>query len=192
LNTSQVLFADVDFPRPASGGLIDSILALFSPKRRDAKRQAVIAETIGRVESWAKENPARGFRMYRTREGLRLLFTDKLYEPKSDETAAILSGVQADPMYVKLTQAQECFRARLTAKPWRCGCTRPPASFPWANAKAEEVFRKWERQYTQTDASYRACEFVRQVGQAAGIPEIDTVAAAHDRGARASSNAPLA
>ena len=33
------------------------------------------------------------------------------------ETAAILAELQADPLYVNLTRKQECFRARLTAKP---------------------------------------------------------------------------
>ena len=192
LNTSNVLFVDVDFPKTARGGIIESIVLAFSRKKREAKWQAAIQETVGEVQRWSERNPSRSFRQYRTREGLRLLFTDKLYDPTSAETASLLRGLKADPLYVKLTEKQECFRARLTSKPWRCGFSRPPSGFPWADTEAEDAYRRWETEYTKKDSNYRVCEFMRAFGDMADDAALQIVVALHDRLSRIDSNAPLA
>lgn len=191
LNSDRVLFADIDFPR-SSGGALDSLLMLFSASRRRAREQARTDETIQHVERWASRHPSRSFRLYQTCEGLRLLFTDRLYQPAATETTALLRELNADPMYIRLTQKQECFRARLTAKPWRCGCTRPPAAFPWEDEQAERAYRQWEDEYTKRDADYRTCQFVKQFGQVADVPGLAAVIRAHDEGAKVDSDAPLA
>ncbi|MBN1865992.1 hypothetical protein JW916_01750 [Candidatus Sumerlaeota bacterium] len=192
LNTAQVLFADVDFPAPRPSGFVESLAMLFSPKKREAKRESAAREAIGEIDRWAQKNPSRSFRLYRTLEGLRLLFTDKFYEPASEETAWVLQELKADPMYVRLTRKQECFRARLTAKPWRCDCSRPPSSFPWSDAAAEKAYREWERNYHREDAKYRVCELAREFGRAADIPALKSVIDTHDRETHIASNAPLA
>jgi len=192
LNSANVLFADVDFPSAEPKGFLEGLVFLFMPKKRDEKRKAMILETGQRVAQWAQSNPTRSFRMYRTQQGLRLLFTDKLYDPTSEETLTILRGLSADPMYITLTRKQECFRARLTAKPWRCGCPRPPSSYPWDDADAERAFRQWEKQYASMDAKFRACEFIREFGVMADIAAVKGIATTHDRLSRIESAAPLA
>ena len=192
LNTADALFVDVDFPPVRSRGVLEGLCALFSASAREKRRQAVVDETVAGVERWAELHRARSFRLYRTHAGLRLLFTDKLYDPKSDETLATLQELKADPLYVQLTRKQECFRARLTAKPWRCACPRPPAGYPWADAEAEKTFRLWARDYTKLAAQYRACELLREWGRAADLPVLRAVIAAHDHGANVASAVPLA
>jgi hypothetical protein len=192
LNCANALFVDVDFPRPRPNGLLDGIMLAFSRKRREARQQAVAQATIERIEQWAGRNPERGFRLYRTKEGLRLLFTDRLYDPTAQETTTILSELQADPLYVTLTQKQECFRARLTSKPWRCGCSRPPNSFPWDDPKTEAEFRKWEARYTKLDAQFKVCDLIREFGAPANIDSLRTIVSVHDQGTRIAGNAALA
>lgn len=192
LNSANVLFADVDFPSANPSGFLESLVFIFMPKKRDEKRKAMILETGQRIAQWAQSNPTRSFRLYRTLNGLRLLFTDKLYDPTSKETLTILRALASDPMYIKLTQKQECFRARLTAKPWRCGCTRPPNSYPWDSAESERAFRQWEKQYTSTEAKFRACEFIKAFGVMADIAAVKTIATTHDHLSRIESTVPLA
>lgn len=191
LNSARVLFADVDFSEPHAG-LVERLRLVFSARRRQARAQAAIDETLARVEGWARRNPSRSFRLYRTREGLRLLFTDRLYDPAAAETTSLLNELGTDPMYVRLTRNQQCFRARLTAKPWRCGCARAPGQFPWADASAERVFRDWEAEYIRKQAGFRACALQSQFGRTADIREIALIVQAHDAGARITSDAPLA
>ena len=192
LNCSNALFADVDFPKTGSGGLIAALLCLISPKRAKAAERARVDETVAKVREWAHSNPGRSFRLYRTKEGLRLLFTDKAYDPASEEAAGILSGLGADPMYIKLTRNQRCFRARLTAKPWRCGFRRPPAPFPWADQAAEAAFREWEEAYTKRDAGFKVCEFLAEFGKPGGVAALRTIVDLHDRGTRVGADAALA
>jgi hypothetical protein len=192
LNTADVCFVDVDFPPVRGDGFFDSIKLAFSPLRRDARRDALRQQTVDRMQDWAADNPGRGFRLYRTPEGLRLLFTDRLYDPAADETAQLFGQFGADPLYVRLTKRQECFRARVTAKPWRCGCPKPPGTFPWENAAAEESYRHWERQYTEINDRYRACELLSVFGTIADIESLRTVIEYHDRQARVKSGAALA
>ena len=95
-------------------------------------------------------------------------------------------------MYVQLTEKQQCFRARLTSKPWRCGCTRPPNAFPWDSGEAEAAYRQWESDYTKRDANYRSCELIKEFGHMADIPSLRTIIDIHDEASRIASGAPLA
>jgi len=192
LNCSNVLFVDVDLPALRPSGLVDALLLAFSRRRREVRREALAQAAIGQVEQWAAGHPDRRFRLYRTKEGLRLLFTDRPYEPTSPETTAILAELKADPLYVKLTQKQECFRARLTAKPWRCGCPSPPGGYPWLSSEAERAFRQWERTYAERDAGFRVCDLVREFGSPAASGAVRTIVALHDRETRVTARAPLA
>ncbi len=195
LNCANVLFVDVDFPRPRQIGPLGALMLAISRKRREARQQEAVQAaqaTIELVVQWAKRNPGRCFRLYRTKEGLRLLFTDGLYDPTAEETATILSELEADPLYVDLTRKQECFRARLTSKPWRCGSPRPPNSFPWIDSNAEAEFRQWEAAYTKRDAEFKVCELIREFGSPADIGSLQTIVDVHDRGARVTAHAELA
>lgn len=192
LNSANVLFADVDFPPPGASGLVEWFVLAFSARKKAEKRQAMVMQTAQFIADWAQRNPARPFRLYRTPRGMRLLFVDKLYEPTSEEALATLRDLRADPLYIKLTQKQECFRARLTAKPWRCGCPNPPNAYPWETEETKRVFRKWEAGYAEKSAKFRACEFIREFGRPADIPAIKAVVAAHDQEAGVHSVLPLA
>ena len=192
LNSPNVMFVDVDFPYSRSAGLLEGIVLAFSRRKRQARQEATIQAKIEEVEQWAERNPERSFRLYRTKEGLRLLFTDRLYNPISEEISGILSELQADPLYVTLTRKQECFRARLTSKPWRCGNPLPPNSFPRDNPADEAAFRKWEDAYTRRDAQYKVCDLIRTFGSPADIGELRIIVAVHDRGVRIDSDAELA
>lgn len=192
LNCGNALFVDIDFPSPKPSGFVEGVMLAFSRKKREAKRYALAQTAVAQVERWAARNPDRGLRLYRTKEGLRVLFTDRLYDPTSDETASILAELKADPLYVTLTRKQECFRARLTSKPWRCGSPHPPSSFPWDDAQAEAAFRRWEAAYTKLDAGFKVCELIREFGPPAEIGSLRTIVDVHDRGVRIAANAALA
>jgi hypothetical protein len=181
LNAASVLFVDVDYPGIKATGLWDAILLVFSWTRRQRRAAAVREVTLEAVREWSQENPDRAFRTYRTRAGLRLLFVDKLYEPKSDETGRILEELGSDPLYRTLTLKQECFRARLTPKPWRCGCKNPPNQYPWKDQQAERVYRDWERRYEKASQRYRVCELAETCGRVAANGAISPVVELHDR-----------
>ena len=181
LNTASVLFVDIDFPKVTPTGLWDAILLGLSSKRRQWRQAAARELTLESVREWGQQHADHSFRVYRTCAGLRLLFTDRLYEPKSGETSRILEELGSDRLYRRLTSNQECFRARLTPKPWRCGCDRPPNQYPWPDAEQERRYRDWERRYTKAAQCFAVCELLEVCGGAASNGEISTILDTHDK-----------
>jgi len=181
LNAASVLFVDVDYPKVKPKNLWEAIFWGFYKARRQRQAAALREATLEAVREWSQENPTHAFRIYRTRAGLRLLFVDKLYEPKSEETGRVLSELGSDPLYRTLTLKQDCFRARLTPKPWRCGTRNPPNKYPWKDQRAEQAYREWERRYEKASQRYRVCEFVETCGNVAAGGPISAVVELHDR-----------
>ncbi|MEX2188200.1 MAG: hypothetical protein WD875_15445, partial [Pirellulales bacterium] len=121
-----------------------------------------------------------------------LLMTDRQYAPTAPDTKALLETLGSDPLYVRLTKDQECFRARLTPKPFRCGIRPPERHFPFNSPEVESRFRKWEAEYDVRSRSYRACEFVGDFGTAAGDAIVERTVRVHDERACLPEGAPLA
>lgn len=149
-----------------------------------------------RIHGFLARNPAWGLRVYRTPGGLRLLATHALFEASSPEVAEFFSAVGADPLYVRMCQNQQCFRARLSAKPWRIGIgahMRPrPGVWP-VHPDRMPVRSQWIAAYEQAAAAFAACHFLNSVGSERVHPELGRVIELHDREARANELAlPLA
>ena len=181
LNTASACFVDVDFPQVRARGLLDTLMLAFSKKRWQARAQAAREETTESIRSWSDSNPRRTFRLYRTLAGLRLLFTDRLYDPTSTEVASLLDELGSDPLYRQLTTRQECFRARLSPKPWRCGSDRPPNRFPWDSSEAEAKYRNWQRDYEHKSRTFGTCRLVDTFGHGTPDEHIASIVDAHDR-----------
>lgn len=193
LNAAAVCFVDVDFPPPRARGLLDAVTLLFSAARRHARAEAGQQETIQAVRRWSGANPHHSFRLYRTAAGLRLLFTDGLYDPVSPTVRDLLAGLGSDPLYRRLTTKQQCFRARLTPKPWRCGCEKPPHQFPLETLAAEAAYRLWQQQYEEKAKPFATCRLLESLGPShAWADAIAIVVAAHDDLACSAAERPLA
>ena len=108
-------------------------------------------------------------------------------------TDDIFQALGADPLYRKLCKTQKCYRARLTPKPWRCefGAGKPPR-WPYANARAEKRFQKWEAEYQTASAGWATCTLVRQIGNSMIHPDVQHIVKLHDDATRVGSNLPLA
>ncbi len=180
LNASRVMFVDVDFPVENPPGLVESVLLAFSSRRRQERLTALHDAALKQIESWARANPSKSFRLYRTHSGFRILLTDGLYDPEGEETKVILNGLNADRLYRSLTQRQKCFRARLTPKPWRCKLPKPPSTFPWEDQNKEGAYRRWEKNYQEGIQAFSTCRLEKEFGQPAGIPEVARIIDYHD------------
>jgi len=189
LNTARVMFVDIDLPEPKpSGGLFSRLFG----KPKPAVPVISQDEAILKVENWTRKNPEWGWRIYRTRAGLRLLATQGLVDADSKVADGVFESLGADPLYWKLCKTQKCFRARLTPKPWRCGIRRKPDRWPWLDAKAEIRFQKWEAQYKSYAFNWATCELIRQIGNTVVHPEVQTIIKLHDGATKVESKLPLA
>ncbi|MHC4885123.1 MAG: hypothetical protein ACYTGH_08575 [Planctomycetota bacterium] len=192
LNCREICFVDVDITPPPSLGFIDSILLLFSAEKREARKKAGEDEVLNRIRDWHRKNTGTALRIYRTAAGFRLLFTDRTYEATGSETQSLFEALGSDPLYQRLTQKQECFRARLTPKPWRCGFHAPPNRYPWTDEGAEQAYRAWVQTYEERSRGYTVCRLVERLGSEELNEPMASVVALHDEYTGAQTHAPLA
>jgi hypothetical protein len=189
LNTARVMFVDVDLPeaKPAGGFFKRLFGGPQIPPANPAENDA-----IARAEMWARGHAGWGWRIYRTRAGLRLLATHDVFEPETAASDGVFDAVDADPLYRQLCKVQKCFRARLTPKYWRCRGARPPARWPFENEKAEKRFQKWQADYDRLAASFATCELIRETGNTTLHPDVQLILGLHDESTRAQSKLALA
>ena len=180
LNTTGALFIDIDYPEKtwdvASGGFLARLFGKSPSPKVDPDR-----EILARIYAAAEAQRGLGLRVYRSANGFRCLATDRAYDPTAAETLTLLERFGCDPLYVKLCKSQECFRARLTPKFWRCNSPRPPSRFPWASAKEESKYRDWERSYHKQTEGYTTCILVAEIGKTSVCESLEPIVALHDR-----------
>lgn len=188
LNAANAMFIDIDFSGKGSAGSTGGGFQWGFGKRAPSQED----QHVERLTTWASRYPDLGIRIYRTFGGLRCLIINETFDPSRSETLDILRSCESDPLYVRLCQAQDCFRARLTPKPWRCNMDTPPSRYPWENTDLENQYRLWERRYAQASQAYSVCQLVRQLGRQEIHPDVAPILALHDRLAGVGDQRPLA
>lgn len=137
-----------------------------------------------RIDSFLATHPEWNLRLYKTPGGIRLLATHQAFEPSAPEVQEFFSAVGTDPVYVRMCLNQQCFRARLTAKPWRIGISshmRPrPGVWPVDPARLH-LRTEWIARYEQVATGFAACHFLETLGSGTVHDSIRQVIALHDR-----------
>jgi hypothetical protein len=208
LNAARALFVDVDFPAPAAtaaakapdsapGGCLSLLASLFpllaprsTPTPPTPPAVDPLQPILAKAHSWTAANPGWQWRIYRTKAGVRLLATHALFSAGDPQVQQVFEALGADPLYRKLCANQQCFRARLTPKPWRCGYHAPQKRWPFASADAEAEYNNWERQYLQRCGEWGTCELLEDHGTA--HPGLAPLVEFHDAATRVGSGLPLA
>lgn len=192
LNTSRVMFVDIDFPGISAGEGLKYFFARLFGRRAPSPESKREQEAQDGLRRFLDERPEWGVRVYRTQAGLRVLVTHALFEPQSDQTRTLLEQLACDPLYVRLCRAQECFRARLTPKPWRCGHYANTLKYPFENADRAEQFARWNADYATRQQGYATCRCLDVLGNGAVDPQVERIIEFHDDVTRCSEPLPLA
>lgn len=141
-----------------------------------------------RLASFLAANPSWSIRLYRTPAGYRVLATHRPFDASSDEVHRFFAAVSADPVYVRMCTSQSCFRARLTAKPWRIGISahmRPrPGVWP-VRPELVAVRKEWVANYEARAAAFAACRYIETMGSGVVHESLSSVVDLHDRESRA-------
>lgn len=141
-----------------------------------------------RLEAFLNQHPHWNVRLYQTPAGLRLLATHQTFSASDPDVAKFFRAMGADPVYVRMCVNQNCFRARLTAKPWRIGIAshmRPrPGVWP---VKAERMAERaaWVKQYESQARSFAACRYLESIGSGQVHADIRPVIEMHDQASQA-------
>jgi len=201
LNTANVMFVDVDIEidaHPATGstippgdedesapvrkaGLWESIRLALSIRMKAERREEMAGVKLTRIKQWFTSNPERTGCIYRTAKGFRVAITDRTFEPASEEAKHIFRAMKADPLYQRLTERQECFRARLTPKPWRLEVGKPTTCvWPREHPQDQKRFQDWLDVYEEESRRHEVCHLVESVGSRTLPKEVTAVMRVHN------------
>lgn len=187
LNTANLLIADIDAVDPtssraATGGLLTAVAGLFGRKTAEVQRPSGDkAARLEQVRAFSARFPGVGLRVYETAQGLRVFVTTHEFVPNTPESKGLLAELQSDPCYVNLCHVQQCYRARLTPKPWRCDWKSPPYKFPREHPRQQREFEEWRQEYERRCERYATCRHLADLGNiAATTPTAKVLLALHD------------
>lgn len=154
-------------------------------------------EAIARanIQGFMSKRPDWLVHVYRTPAGLRLLATHRLFDPQEAEVAECFQELGVDSVYVAMCRNQQCFRARVSAKPWRIGIEghlKPrPGVWPVSPERLPQR-RAWLERYDRAAAGFAACRFMESIGGGVSTPAARAVQQLHDELCRARSDLPIA
>jgi hypothetical protein len=137
-----------------------------------------------RIAGFVRRHPEWNLRLYRTPAGFRVMALHTTFSPDDPQVAECFSALGVDRVYAAMCRNQNCFRARLTAKPWRVGVSghmKPrPGVWP-VNLEQMEKRRAWVSSYEAKAANYAACRFTETFGSQTVHPKADRVRVLHDQ-----------
>jgi hypothetical protein len=149
---------------------------------------------LAKIEAYAQKHSSWVMRIYRTPRGYRVLVMHQTFAPDSQEAQQFMKAIGGDPLYAVMCRNQNCFRARVSPKPWRVGIEhiRPrPGVWPIKTERMADR-RRWVQRYDDNASAYASCRFIKSLGQGRNARPCESVRIVHDRKCKADSSLPLA
>ncbi|MSR32878.1 MAG: hypothetical protein EXR99_15395 [Gemmataceae bacterium] len=147
------------------------------------------------LQAFLERNPNWLVSAYRTPAGLRLLGLHALFDPAGPEAAGFFDCLGVDSLYRSMCQRQRCFRARVSAKPWRIGIQAHLKPRPGIWPIQEDLIpqrKLWVDGYESEAAKFAACEYVGDFGRGSVNAKAHAVKTLHDQLCQTGRNLPLA
>ncbi len=165
-------------------------------QRAKKRQEPLIAGMIKqKMSNLVTAQPKLILRLYETPHGFRVLLMSDLYNADDESVSMLFNELKADPMYVRMCCLQQCFRARISPKPWRIGIENrikpSSATFPykseWTSAR-----QKWVQDYDEKSIDFASCKFLQEYGAGEQHPKAVIIRDIHDKYCRANEALPLA
>lgn len=167
LNSTSLCFVDVDrFPLT----VWDSLRGLLGKGSTPEEKLLQVLRNLCAADD------SLGARLYRTHKGWRVMLTGKGLAPASPRMHDICRALHADPLYESLCARQQCWRARLSPKPYRVGVPRYPHPVDSESVNTLEA-QQWLQRYESACHGKGVCRLVDAVGRKMQSPIIEL----HDR-----------
>lgn len=152
-------------------------------------------QSLAKLNRFLASRPDWNVIAYRTPAGMRYLATHRLFDPNEEEVKLFFRELGCDPVYVYMCQEQQCFRARLTPKPWRVGVTqhiKPRSNKVPVPPEVLPERRRWIEHYEEASRGYAACRKLDSYGSGIVVSAVREVQSLHDDYCQAGGSLPLA
>ncbi|RYD48942.1 MAG: hypothetical protein EOP85_02565 [Verrucomicrobiaceae bacterium] len=184
-------------------GILAAILLFVVWKSVSEARQRLmqvdkrVPEEIARdlIAAFIAERPEWNLRIYSTPAGLRVLATHRTFGPDDPAVAECFEALGTDRVYRLMCRNQQCFRARVSPKPWRIGIDKhmKPRTAVWPISPEKIPGRKaWVERYESSALSFASCRLIENKGSGTVHPDVVPVMIWHDELSRAESGLPIA
>jgi len=100
--------------------------------------------------------------------------------PDDSVVQQVFKAMGSAPLYQKLCNSQQSFRARLNPKPWRSDLKRPNVRRPFTDSRYERQFDAWEQEYKRVSEEYRVCQHLTDFGSQPIHPDLEKLVSEHD------------
>lgn len=163
--------------------ILSPLLGIFLATAWTKAKGGANAAANAAIKAFALKNPTWNLRVYETPAGYRVLATHQTFAPQSAEVAAAFKALGADPLYAQMCNKQNCFRARVTAKPWRIDMhdTLRPRPGVWPVKPQYLLGREaWVRDYEAKARAFAACKFVEEMGSGVVHDDVAATLKLHD------------
>lgn len=167
--------------------------ALFRAKSRLSGGEERLAR--GRINAYLAAHPECHFRIYRTPAGMRLTAMHRTFDPAEPAVAELFHAIGTDRIYRRMCLKQQCFRARVSPKPWRIGIGHhmPPRPGVWPIRPERMPDRlQWIADYDRLRQKFAACRFIEAIGSHTVDSRASEVQQWHDELCRACDELPIA
>lgn len=151
-------------------------------------------QAMARVYQASSKHPDWGLRIYQTPKGLRVIVTHAAWDHQAPDVQTLFKELGVDPLYAMLCEKQQCFRARVSAKPWRMGMSGlSTQARRWPLSPEHLQSRhQWAMEYEKKAAQFAACHFQEQLGNPVLCVQAQNFVQWHDTACAAQSALPLA
>lgn len=167
LNTTSLCFVDVDTFE--NKGFLGKFFSLKSPEQR-------LLHAVKQLTAKQKEMSAR---VYRTARGWRVILQAPGLTINSTLMSELFNYLQADELYTRLCLQQQCWRARISPKPFEQDLPPFPQLTDSENARAQMA--DWVQAYNRSTSHYGVCRLVACYGPEMQDPILDM----HDQATKA-------
>ncbi len=179
LNTTSFVFVDIDEP-------VLRIWQVFGrPRSREQRKQAILQSLAKRFQK--PDLKGLGIRVYETHSGVRLILGIQAMDPRSKESKKLLRSFNADRLYTDLCARQNCYRARLTPKPYRIKMKPIRLRYPYEEKDRDQI-DAWTKEYDSKSQGFSSCRLVQVLVNQIVSPAVRL----HDERTKAQSSLPLA
>ena len=153
LNTNQYTILDMDdYP-------VD-FLDLFKSLNKMTKKERIVFK----FEQKIQRLPLLGndFRIYETTKGIRVI-GKKYIDPTQKKHSAIMRKLNVDWLYIQLSKKQNCYRARLSPKPYRMRIKTIKIRTPLDCE--QQAYIDWSNEYEQNADNFSVVKLVKTIGK---------------------------
>lgn len=180
LNSEKIMMMDIDHcPK--------TFWELFGFKAKKTPKERII-ERLEKLLAGSYKHLS--MRVYETPKGIRCIVNNREFNADSQETEKILRDFHNDWLYVILCKKQNCFRARLTPKPYRCKVPKLKSRFPRSKPEDIAEYERWKTVYEEKIPKYSSCRFIKQINEDNG--QFKEIIKIHDQISGALEKKPLA